>query len=286
MHIVIKSEMDSRPVIYPLMRCLMNYGSILVITNNRVFNRLIESQVSGGFRNITILVDSADSADEVCNDYGVAIGDYDFVIIDNLGSSESDVYIMMASTYVTPEFDDEIEMMVNNESLRTVLFQFGGTNRKERIRKEIVAVEEEEPEDIIEDETPKQRRARLKREKEEQAVAKREERKRQQEKERQQRKQKGKENPLEGYDPAEKFRAMTAGKSARSKKSVQVPFPSLQDMEKLEAEHVFPLVDEKMYTAFYELLGADLAVERIEFQKEVRRKDEGGGNIRTRQSMR
>ena len=50
MYIAIKSEMDSRPIIYPLMRCLMNYGSILVITNNKVFNRLIESQESGGFR--------------------------------------------------------------------------------------------------------------------------------------------------------------------------------------------------------------------------------------------
>lgn len=284
MHIVVKSEMDSRPIIYPLMRCLMNYGSILVITNNKVFNRLIESQVSGGFRNITILVDSADSADEICSDYGVAIGDYDFVIVDNLGSSESDVYIMLASTYVTPEFDDEIEMLINDDNLRTVLFQFGGASGKERVRKEIVVEEDAEDGRTVADETPKQHRERLKLEKVEQAAAKKEKRKQKQE-ERQKRRQREKALVPEGYDPAEKFHVLTAGKSARSKKSVQVTFPTFQDIEKLEAEHVFPPVDAKIYDAFYELLGVDLAVTKIEFQKEVRRKDEGGGNIRTRQSV-
>ncbi len=284
MYIAIKSEMDSRLIIYPLMRCLMNYGSILVITNNKVFNRLIESQESGGFRNITILVDSADSADDICADYRVAVGDYDFVILDNLGSSECDVYIMLASTYVTPEFDDEIEMLLNDDTLQSVLFQFGGVSGKERVRKEVVVDEAEEDAEQP-DETPKQRRERLKQEKAAQAAAKREEKRKEQE-ERQRRKRKGSDDVPEDYDPAEKFRALTMGKSVRAKKSVQVPFPPMQDLEKLEAEHIFPTVDPKVYDALYELLKGELAVLKNDFQKEVRRKDEGGGNIRTRQSVR
>ena len=90
----------------------------------------------------------------------------------------------------------------------------------------------------------------------------------------------------EDYDPAEKFRALTAGKSQRVKKSVQIPFPTLQEFEKLEAEHTFSEVNSKLSDVFYDLLKDELAVMKIDFQKEVRRKDEGGGNLRSRQSIR
>jgi len=246
---------------------------------------LVESQEDSGFRNITVLVDAADSVDEICMGYGIMRGDYDFVIVDNLGTSECDACIILASTYVTPEFDDEIELLISDDSIPTVLLQFGGTNGKERVRREAeVAVEVEEAENP--DETPRERRMRLKKEKEERAKADREERKRKQEEGRQKR-QKGKQGEIpEDYDPAEKFRILTAGKSLRVKKSVQLPFPTLQEFEKLEAEHMFSDVNSKLADVFYDLLKGELAVAKIDFQKEVRRKDEGGGNLRSRQSVR
>lgn len=283
MYIVVKSEMDSRQVVYPLMRCLKNFGSILVISNNRTLSRLIESPAEGGFRNIMVLVDSADSADEVCENYGITADDYDFIIVDNLGSSECDACILLAGTYVSPEFDDEIEMILNDENGHAVLFQFSSDNKK-LVRKEAA---EEESEDINEeDETPKQRRARLKQERLEQAARKKEERRLQKQQGKKEKEIKDGMGVPEDYDPAEKFRAMTAKQTVRVRKSVQVPFVTFQEIEKLEAEHVFYKVNPKMSDAFYELLRDVLAVSIHDFQVEVRKADEGGGNIRSRKSVR
>ncbi len=295
MFISIKSEMDARPVIYPLMRCLINYGSVLVITNNRVMSRLVESQVDMGFRNITILVDPDDSADRICKSYGIEKDDYDYVIVDNVGSSESDVYILLASDYVTPEFDDEIEILVNESNLRVTVFQFNSGNKskdRKRLSNEKEQVEEKSV-DVTEEnqnETPKERKERLKAERLKKEQEAREARKKavEERKKEADAQRKARESGVipDDYDPAEKFRQLTAGKSLRSKKSVVVPFPPISDLEKLEAEHIFAEVNPVMGDAFYDLLQDWLAVSKMDFQKEVRRHDESSGDLRKRETVR
>ena len=94
MYIAIKSEMDSRVFLYPLMRALKNYGSMLVISSNRQLSRLIEDG-EFGFRNIAVIVDMSGATDDVYNEYGIAAGDYDYIILDNVGAVEYDVCFVL-----------------------------------------------------------------------------------------------------------------------------------------------------------------------------------------------
>ena len=56
MEIAIKSEADSRILIYPLIKTLYNYGTVAVYTSNKAVSRLIENELEGGFKNIRIIV--------------------------------------------------------------------------------------------------------------------------------------------------------------------------------------------------------------------------------------
>ena len=90
MFICIKSEIDSRPLLYPLMRTLWNYGSILLVTSNRFVNRLIDDAETNNFRNATIVIDTDGATDDIMEDYGYAPTDFDFVILDNMGVTDCD----------------------------------------------------------------------------------------------------------------------------------------------------------------------------------------------------
>jgi len=128
MYISIRSEMDSRVFLYPLMRALYNYGSMLVLSNNKTLNRLIEDTVDSGFRGITVIVDDSESADEICGAYDIRQGDYDFVILDNLGASDYDVCFILVGAKVSPEFDEEIELLLEDTSNTSCVLQFGKSN--------------------------------------------------------------------------------------------------------------------------------------------------------------
>ena len=64
MLISIKSEIDSRVLLYPLIKVLKPFGSILVITSNRQLNRLIEDVDTRTCRDITIILDADGTADD------------------------------------------------------------------------------------------------------------------------------------------------------------------------------------------------------------------------------
>lgn len=130
MRIIIKSEMDSRPMIYPLIRCLYNFGNILVVTNNRILNRLIENEESRGFRNITVLVDDASSADEICETYNITEGAFDFVIFDNVSTAQYDYCFILTGDKVSPEFDETIELLMQDENVNCFIIKFGQSKGK------------------------------------------------------------------------------------------------------------------------------------------------------------
>lgn len=271
MFIAIKSEMDSRPLLYPLMRSLFNYGSILVLTNNKILRRLIDNPIDSGFRNITILIDESSSADEICENYGVAIGDYDFVILDNLGSSEYDVCFVALGSLSSQDFEAEIELLFTDDKVKSCIVQFGQVaSKQQKSSKEKVVKEQQKKESSIE------RKERLKREKEEKVARKAAER---EAKKNKSEKRKSNET-LENYDPASKFRDLVKPNITKPK-SINVPFPNFQEIETLEAEHRFPEVNRLLAEAIYDLLKDVLAVERIQFQKEMRKKDESSGYIKS-----
>ena len=79
--VAIKSEMDSRPLLYPLIRVLNNYGNLCVITSNKQLNRLIEDEDNGGFRNIRVIIEESGGVDSVYQEYGIVPEDFTFLIL-------------------------------------------------------------------------------------------------------------------------------------------------------------------------------------------------------------
>lgn len=272
MFIAIKSEMDSRPLLYPLMRSLFHYGSILILTNNKILRRLIDNPIESGFRNITILIDDSDSADEICENYGVAIGDYDFVILDNLGASEYDVCFIALGSASSPDFEADVELLLSDEKVKSCVLQFGRIAGKKQEKRQ----EEKLAKEKAKKESSAERKERLKREKEEKAAK--------QAAERETRKNKSAKRKsdeiLEEYDPASKFRELVKATDTKIK-PINVPFPNFQEIETLEAEHRFSEINRTLAGAIYDLLKEQLAVEQIQFQKEVRKKDESSGYIKS-----
>ena len=133
MYIAVKSETDSRPFVYPLMRALHNFGSILVISSNRQLNRLVQDSDDGAtFRNITIVVDEFGATDDICSDYGYAPGDFDYVILDNVGATDADKLIYLLGSNTDFAFQEEIDMLCETEDTNKVfVIQYGKPGKPE-----------------------------------------------------------------------------------------------------------------------------------------------------------
>ncbi len=137
MLISIKSEIDSRVLLYPLIKVLKPFGSILVITSNRQLNRLIEDVDTRTCRDITIILDVDGTADDTYVEYGVNQKDYDFVILDNMAAIDYDVLLVPLGGLSTPDFDDDLQLLINSdEASRVKLIQFGKSLSKSNGGKE------------------------------------------------------------------------------------------------------------------------------------------------------
>ena len=132
MRIMIKSELDSRPLLYPLIRSLFNHGSILVITTNKYLSRLIDGEVEGGFRNVRIIVDEDGAVDDIREEYGIAPGDFDFEIMDNVGAIDYDLLLIPISNHISESFRYEIEPTLDLDTTSVIRF---GTKAKTSAKK-------------------------------------------------------------------------------------------------------------------------------------------------------
>lgn len=228
MYISVKSETDSRPFVYPLMRALFNFGSTLVVSSNRQLNRLVQDSDDGvTFRNITIVVDEFGATDDIYNDYGYAPGDFDYVILDNVGVPSADKTVYLLGSNTDFAYQEEINMLINSdEADKVVVIQLGKPPKQEP--------------------TPKEKKG--------QPVDK---------------------GVPEAYDPAQKFRDQVANVDTTKKaKPIVIPFPSFQDIEKVEGEHKFYEVPQALIKPLHDMLGAVLGVDANQFRKEVKKPDE------------
>lgn len=94
MQITVLGQTDKRPVIYTLMKVLQHMGDVCVITNNRMYMRLMEDGpgAQGMYRNITICITDA-TADEMWDDVGLAPEDFEYIILDNLYNEDSQLIL-------------------------------------------------------------------------------------------------------------------------------------------------------------------------------------------------
>lgn len=236
----VRSEMDSRPLIYALMRVLKDYGSVCLISDNKRVQRLIDSEEDGACRNIRIIYDESGASDSVFEEYGIVASDYDFLILDNMSAVDYDVLIVPLGEIVTDSFQYDIDELKKDANTRFI--QFGkrgkGAGGKGAPKKERPA-KTERP-----DRPPRGKKG---------AQA---------------------ENvnvQPEDYDPAAKFRSEISIDEEYnvSERFYDCDFPSYQEIEDMEAKHMFMKVGPKLGEAIYDIFKDKLGIEKRMFLKAV-----------------
>ena len=243
MHIAIHSEMDSRVLLYPLMQILYHYGSIAVISNNKYVKRLIEGEYTGTINNISIFYDEDATADELCEELGIARDDYDFVIYDNSAESYADLYLIPIGSEMTESFSMQIDGIRDNDNVTVIEF---GTKKgkKAQPKKE---PKEKKPAAKKKKKTPEELEA--------EKAAK-------------------EEAKWASYDPSKKFDDQRESREERLSKqraTVTVPMPSFDMIESFEGDHTFVEPPTQLVSIMYEKLKDTLGVDRRNFEKGVRR---------------
>lgn len=122
MEIAIKSECDSRVLVYPLIKALYNYGTIAVYSNNKALCRLIENELEGGFKNVRIVVNTEADLEEIkaADDY--VRGKYDYVIYDNVGSADCDMLICMITNHLSEDYMGELLFVAADPKMHIIKF--------------------------------------------------------------------------------------------------------------------------------------------------------------------
>ena len=156
MEIAIISETDSRVFVYPLIKCLYNYGTIAIFTTNAMMSRLIENELEGGFKNIRVIIDvngDLEAAKEADGDFYKT--KYDFIIYDNIGAIEYDMLIAIMTNRITDKYVSDILYVI--EDSRTHIIKMGTPAAKpkaekpEKTPKKPKKSKGEEAEEIVED---------------------------------------------------------------------------------------------------------------------------------------
>lgn len=123
MEISIKSETDSRILLYPLIKVLSNYGTVAVYSSNRILTRLIENDLEGGFKNIRVVVSPEADLEGVKESDGWYRGRYDFCIYDNMGATDYDLCICIVTNRLSESYVDDLTYLITDS--KTHILKFG-----------------------------------------------------------------------------------------------------------------------------------------------------------------
>lgn len=274
MNIAIRSEADSRMLVYPLIRALYNYGSICVVTNNVYMNRLIDTDtMEGGFRNVRVIVCTNNDLEDIIEEERLNAELYEYVIYDNVGFQDFDIECVIITSRVSESYLQEVIWMVGEEG--TVIFRFGEgikppkekkekkepTNKKRRGKGK--GAEEQEVEiDAIEDVGDMSKEVIL-----DGAKA--------------QAKDTGfnEDGTIKNKWTMEKTDAEILNEKLAEAQAAVLPFPSFKDIEDMESRWILPKVNGKLAKILYNMLKDEISVDERQFMKGVSSQDEGGNFI-------
>lgn len=241
MRIAILSEVDSRLLLYPLMRVLEPFGSLVVVTSNRQLCRLIDGMFEGEWRNIKIIVDTQGALDETLEIHGVDDSDYDFMILDNVGAISYDKILVPLGEAHSIVFDEDLHAM--EEDANVFFVQFGKAQKKLALPKEKLnpkmkldtkrIMRKEAKADVVVDAS----------------------------------------SPTEEPETKWEKQQVEQGKPSIRKSIPSVPFPSYQRIEEVEANHVFSMVENNLIKALYDIFKEDLSISQQDFTKRLRDKE-------------
>lgn len=286
MNIAIRSEADSRMLLYPLIRALYPYGTICVISNNVYLNRLMDiDSLEGGFRNIRVVVDASGDLEYVTETEDLYQGKYDFVIYDNFGTTDFDMEFIIVTTRVSEIYLQDILYVIGEPNTHVIRFGAGSGNRnkksdsskskskpkkkesdKQRERRhkkmtpeEIAAEEEAEALAAYKEEDEENAQSLLDVKKEETGF--------------------NEDGTIKNKWTREKTDEELLNDKLAEAKSVVLPYPSFKDIEEMEAKWILPKVDTKLAGVLYNALKDFIHVDERVFKKGVTTQDEGGSFI-------
>lgn len=122
MNIAIKSECDSRYLVYPLLKIFNQYGKVALFSSNPQVKRLIESELDDGFRNITVVY-VEDDLQDILEDEDMFEGRYEYVIWDNVGFTEYDFLLCLVTNFISYSFIDDLKLVIDDP--KTHIIKFG-----------------------------------------------------------------------------------------------------------------------------------------------------------------
>lgn len=132
MEIAIKAETDSRVLVYPLIKVLCNYGTVAVYTSNKYFTRLIENELEGGFKNIRIVVNPEADLEAIKESDDFNKSKYDFIIYDNVGSTDYDMLICMLTNRISESYVQDLLYVIQDSKTHVLKFGSPAPTRKEK----------------------------------------------------------------------------------------------------------------------------------------------------------
>lgn len=142
MEISVRSEVDSRVLVYPMIKVLSLYGTVAVYTSNRFMSRLIENELEGGFKNIRIVVSPEADIEAAMDSDEYYQNKYDFLIYDNMGAVDYDMLIAIATGHISENYVSD--MLYIASDAKTHVLKFGkpgitsAPKKEKKSKKELV----------------------------------------------------------------------------------------------------------------------------------------------------
>lgn len=122
MKIAILSEIDSRIVLYPLLKCLQQYGSIRVYSSNVAIQKFAEN-CNNVFENIEIYADASADLETLLEETYWHEEDQTFTIFDNIGATEYDAGLVVVSAAQSPDYISDVLYTIANDN--TTILKMG-----------------------------------------------------------------------------------------------------------------------------------------------------------------
>ena len=122
MEIAIRSECDSRIMLYPLIKVLSLYGTVAVYSSNKCLTRLIESELEGGFKNIRIVVNTEGDADAAKESDEFYKGKYNYLIYDNMSVIDYDTCITLVTNRLSESYVMDLQNLIADPKVHIIKF--------------------------------------------------------------------------------------------------------------------------------------------------------------------
>ncbi len=111
-------ECDNRPILYCCMKVLQEFGDVLLVTSSNRLLRLSDTQESSGHYQNTMICVTHDGIDDFFDQLRYDRGDFDYIIIDNVVTVESDITLYVEGMSVSETESYLLSMLDEYQTIR------------------------------------------------------------------------------------------------------------------------------------------------------------------------